>query len=231
LPARRIAIFGGLCYHDARRQSVDGTRREPGMVEFLTQLINDYGYYALFLGTFAEGETILVLAGIAAAAGHLKLHWVMVLAFIGSLLGDQTVFFIGRRWGNSFLAKRPRLKPRVDKIHRMMERHLVWLIIGFRFLYGLRNIIPLVIATSPIPFGRFLILNTIGAALWAVVVSLLGYLFGIVVEEYLGVAKVGGLVGVAVLAVALWVARHLYLRYKARKALEESTTPDEPEKM
>jgi membrane protein DedA with SNARE-associated domain len=199
-----------------------------GMLEFLTQLINDYGYYALFVGTFAEGETILVLAGIASAAGHLKLHWVMVVAFCGSLLGDQTVFFIGRHWGNAFLAKRPRLKPRIDKIHRMMERHQTWLILGFRFLYGLRNIIPVVIATSPIRFSRFLVLNIIGAALWAVTVSLLGYLFGVVVEDYLGLAKVGALVGVAVLAAALWVGRHLYLRHKAKKISSDASPPDGP---
>jgi len=193
---------------------------------FLRELIEQYGYYALFVGTFAEGETILVLAGMAARAQHLALPWVMVLAFCGSLLGDQTVFFIGRHWGNAFLAKRPRLKPRIDKIHRMMERHQTWLILGFRFLYGLRNIIPVVIATSPIRFSRFLVLNIIGAALWAVTVSLLGYFLGAAVEAVLGRMRIIALIAVAVIAALIWVGRHLYLRHKAKKA--SSDGPEAP---
>ena len=62
----------------------------------LTSLIEDYGYLALLIGTFLEGETILVLAGFAAQRGHLEIEWVIVVAFIGSFSGDQLFFYIGR---------------------------------------------------------------------------------------------------------------------------------------
>lgn len=71
------------------------------------QLIIDYGYLALFIGTFLEGETILVIAGFLAHSGYLELHWVILSAFLGTFAGDQTFFYLGRFKGIAFLEKRP----------------------------------------------------------------------------------------------------------------------------
>jgi membrane protein DedA with SNARE-associated domain len=59
----------------------------------LQSIIENYGYAAILIGTFLEGETILVLAGLAAHQGYLALTWVILAAFLGSLSGDQ-LFFI-----------------------------------------------------------------------------------------------------------------------------------------
>ena len=59
----------------------------------LQGVIENYGYAAILIGTFLEGETILVLAGLAAHQGYLVLTWVILAAFLGSLCGDQ-LFFI-----------------------------------------------------------------------------------------------------------------------------------------
>ena len=55
----------------------------------LEYLITTYGYPALFLGTFLEGETILIIAGIAAFEGMLDIHQAILTAFIGSMSGDN----------------------------------------------------------------------------------------------------------------------------------------------
>jgi membrane protein DedA with SNARE-associated domain len=70
-------------------------------------LVSHYGYVALVVGTFFEGETILVAAGFAAHGGYLKLQWVILGAFLGSLAGDQFYFFVGRMKGKAFLHRRP----------------------------------------------------------------------------------------------------------------------------
>ena len=59
----------------------------------LQSIIENYGYAAILIGTFLEGETILALAGLAAHQGYLALTWVILAAFLGSLCGDQ-LFFI-----------------------------------------------------------------------------------------------------------------------------------------
>jgi membrane protein DedA with SNARE-associated domain len=58
--------------------------------------IGNYGYFALLNGTFLEGETILILAGLAARQGYLYLPWGIVVEFIGTLIGGQLFFFLGR---------------------------------------------------------------------------------------------------------------------------------------
>ena len=59
----------------------------------LQNTIETYRYAAILIGTFLEGETILVLAGLAAHQGYLMLTGVILAAFFGSLCGDQ-LFFI-----------------------------------------------------------------------------------------------------------------------------------------
>lgn len=137
----------------------------------LPALIAAYGYYAVFLGTFIEGETVLVLGGIAAHRGYLVLSWVMVAAFTGSLLGDLLYFFLGRRYGHAILARFPVLQPKAHQMQRLVERYHTPLILGVRFLYGLRTVGPMVIGMSALPALRFVVLNAFGALIWSVVVA------------------------------------------------------------
>jgi membrane protein DedA with SNARE-associated domain len=65
----------------------------------LQQFLHDFGYFALFLGTFFEGETILVLAGFLAFRGYMDINLVVLVAFFGSYAGDQLWYFMGRRTG------------------------------------------------------------------------------------------------------------------------------------
>ena len=63
----------------------------------LQQFLHDFGYFALFLGTFFEGETILVLAGFLAFRGYMDINIVVVVAFCGS----YAVISCGTSWGAS----------------------------------------------------------------------------------------------------------------------------------
>ena len=67
----------------------------------LQQFLQEFGYFALFLGTFFEGETILVLAGFLAFRGYMDLKLVMIVAFLGSYAGDQLWYFLGRKHGRN----------------------------------------------------------------------------------------------------------------------------------
>jgi membrane protein DedA with SNARE-associated domain len=196
------------------------------MFDDLESLIAAYGYYALFVGTCLEGETIMVLAGIAAREKVLELPWVIVLGFLGSLTGDQTIFFIGRVWGHRILARLPWLQPRLEKVNRVLERHGTWYIISFRFFYGLRNPTPFVIGLSSVPTGKFIALNVLGAILWATTLGVLGYLFGALAENVLMDLK-WVILGVACVGVIIWIVRHLLLR-RARHRLMQTQPPASP---
>jgi len=155
----------------------------------LQQLVVDYGYLALFIGTYLEGETILVIAGFLAHSGYLELQWVMVTAFLGTFAGDQTFFYLGRWKGIAFLEKRPLWHSKTDKVFEMLHKHQIPVILGFRFLYGVRNVTPFVIGASKIHPLKFFALNFLGAAIWAIAVAYLGYEFGDLAETFLGKIK------------------------------------------
>lgn len=155
----------------------------------LEELISTYGYAAIGIGTFLEGETILILGGFAANRGYLELPWVIVSAFLGTLFGDQLYFYIGRIKGRDLLERRPHWKAKSEKARRLLNRHQVWLIVGFRFLYGLRTVTPFLIGASNVSPMRFLVFNALGAALWSVIIGVLGYLFGGALEVIVGDIK------------------------------------------
>ena len=152
----------------------------------LESLLNTYGYPLILVGTFLEGETILLLGGVSAHMGYLSLGWVITCGFVGTLFGDQLYFYLGRRHGTKFLAKRPTWHSRVQRVHRILERYPVLLILGFRFLYGLRTVTPFVVGTSNVSWPLYTLLNFIGALLWALAVGLAGYYFGRGIEAVLG---------------------------------------------
>ena len=89
----------------------------------LAELFATYGYYAVFLGTFIEGETVLLLGGIAAHRGYLDLPTVIAVAFAGGWLGDQFYFFLGRRYGQAILMRFPALQIQAQKAQRLTQRY------------------------------------------------------------------------------------------------------------
>ncbi|WP_027358978.1 DedA family protein [Desulforegula conservatrix] len=144
----------------------------------IEQLVTYYGYPAILLGTFLEGETVLVLAGFLAHQGYLELPFVILAAFVGTLFGDQLYYYIGRIKGRSFIDKRPGWKKRSGRILNLLQRHQILLILGFRFIYGIRTVTPFIVGMSRVKPLHFLILNVIGAGVWAITVGLLGYVLG-----------------------------------------------------
>jgi membrane protein DedA with SNARE-associated domain len=155
----------------------------------LENLVVHYGYLAVFVGTFLEGETILTVAGFLAAQGYMDLPFVIIFGFIGSLMGDQFFFYLGRRHGGWILKKSPRLHGHVKRVHNLFDKGgFLWLI-GFRFVYGLRMITPIVLGTSEMSNRYFFMLNMAGAALWSVVVALLGFFIGNTIQIFFHEAK------------------------------------------
>lgn len=149
-------------------------------------LIEHWGYWAVLVGTFLEGETVPVLAGFAAHQGFLHLNLVILCAFIGSVVGDQTWFWIGRRYGKRWMARHPNKVPTIDRVAKMLDRWGDWYVLSFRFLYGLRTISPIALGISSISALRYAILNLISGMVWATIVSGAGYLFGNALEAVMG---------------------------------------------
>jgi membrane protein DedA with SNARE-associated domain len=182
----------------------------------IQKAIADYGYWALFAGTFLEGETFFLLGGVAAHQGLLNPWGVAAAAMAGGFLGDQIFFLLGRWRGVELLARSRRLVRKAVVARRLVRRHAVPLMLLSRFLYGLRMIVPLVCGVARIHPLVFMALNLVSALSWALVFGGLGYLFSGWVLAHLdslrGLAALAGLVLVVLLGAAIlgrWLQRRL----------------------
>ena len=155
----------------------------------LPGLIESYGYIAVFIGAFLEGETILALAGLAAYRGYMDFWTVVALAMMAGFLGDQFYFFLGRWKGQQILARFPHWQERAHKFDALLARWHAPLIVGIRFMYGFRILGPIMLGMGRVPSWKFVLYNFIGAAIWAPLIAGIGYKFGEMLETILGNMK------------------------------------------
>ena len=178
--------------------------RSSALVEYV---IETYGYWAVALGTVLEGETIVILATLAAHRGYLDVQWVVGIAFCGALVGDQLVFHAGRWRGEWVISHWPRLSRQVGRAQDLSQRHSSWLGLVFRMTYGLRTVLPVLWGMGGMSSVRFLILDTLAISVWLGVVVSLSWFLGHLARQILGEAGryEGALLGfVVIVAITLW---------------------------
>jgi membrane protein DedA with SNARE-associated domain len=186
------------------------------------QLVAQHGYAVTFAGALIEGETVLALAGLAAHRGYLHFPLLLGLAAMGSFLGDQAYFLIGRRFGKRLLARYPRFKPAVRRVDTLLVRYAGASVIAVRFLYGLRTLGPIAIGMTRLRWRTFVLFNALGAILWSSCWLVIGYLLGEVVQVLLGELRhveawlFAGVAGAALAIVA-------YLHWRRRATVRSSS--------
>jgi membrane protein DedA with SNARE-associated domain len=176
----------------------------------LGSLIETHGYWALAAGCALEGETMLVLAGLAAQRGYLDPLAVVGIASTMGFASDQLFFWLGRWRGMALLSRWPSVAAKAGRVHALIDRYDAMVIIGVRFAYGLRIAGPIFIGMSAVPALRFAVLNAIGAVLWACVVGGVGWLSGQAAESVFGNIQhleAWMFLGVALVALTVWLVR------------------------
>jgi membrane protein DedA with SNARE-associated domain len=176
-------------------------------------LVRSYGYWALFVGVFFEGETVLLIGGLLSRLGLLKLPVVIAVAFIGSFSGDQLYFYIGYFKGQAVLSKHHTWKKRVDRVHEAIKRYHNLIMLGFRFIYGMRIMTPFVLGLDKeVKAIRFSLLNAAGAVIWSGTIAAGGYFFGYALEGFIKDVKqyeIYAISAIAIIGIGLWIIHRL----------------------
>ncbi len=135
----------------------------------------------LFVGFFLPGDSLLVTAGVFAAAGHLDVRLILTLVALAAVAGDQVGYYIGYQTGprifrreDSLLFKRAHLL----RAQSFYEQHGGKTIILARFMPIIRTFAPLVAGVGQMRYGRFVSYNVVGGVLWVWSMTLLGYGLG-----------------------------------------------------
>jgi membrane protein DedA with SNARE-associated domain len=127
----------------------------------LEEFLDQYGYLALSVGTFFEGETAILIVSSLIHRGVFLFPTTVLAAFGGSFVSDWLYYLIGRLNGKLFLSTRPKLQARMLPLTTFFERNRYQILFSYRFLYGFRIVIPLMIGMSGLPPKRFLVFSTI----------------------------------------------------------------------
>ncbi len=148
----------------------------------------------LAFGIIFPGESLVLVAGMLAAAGHLRLEILIPCIFVAAVVGDAMGFAVGSRLGpriftrNKSLFFRPEYLLRANKFY---EKYGGKTIILARFVPFVRTFAPIVAGAAKMKYRQFVIYNLIGAFLWVVSMVLAGYFLGRAIpnlERNVGVA-------------------------------------------
>lgn len=166
------------------------------MFDQLTHLVSDasgWAYVIVLVFAFLDAmvpvvpsETAVITAGVVASAGDLDLWLVVVGAAVGAFLGDNVVYWVGRRYGDR--ARRrffggEKANARIEWAERQLQRRAGQLIAGGRFIPGGRTAVALTAGLTHFSWRRYVVFDAAAALAWALYAALLGYFGGRAFED------------------------------------------------
>ncbi len=152
----------------------------------IIHFIINYGYAAILVGAFFEGESILIIGGLAVQQGYLDLPLVFLCSFIGTLISDNLFFFLGRFHGHKLVSKHKLFGKLTVVSEKFSGRSGPFLSFAMRFMYGFRHLMPVSLGMSAIKGRTFFLFNLLGGLTWVLSIGFAGYFFGDLLEIFLG---------------------------------------------
>jgi membrane-associated protein len=135
----------------------------------------------LFVGFFLPGDSLLVTAGVFAAAGDLNVVALLVAASLCAVAGDQLGYWIGRRAGRALYSRpdsRFFKRKHLERAHAFYEKYGAKTIVLARFVPIVRTFAPAVAGAAEMHYRRFVTYNILGGLLWVCSTVLLGFFLG-----------------------------------------------------
>ena len=201
------------------------------IMETLRAAYSTWGYPLVLLGALLEntallglvlpGGSLVLLGAIYAQRGALALPLVLVLGWLGMVLGTSLDYALGR-WGlHSTLGRTrvmARLEPKLAVAQRFLARHGAWALVLAHFIGHVRSFVAITAGASRLPYRRFLLYEGIAALAWNLVWVTAGYLVG---EHLDALQRVVGGSGLALVGLVLVV----YVVYRLVARVRSSRTP------
>lgn len=157
------------------------------LIELIRTLFERWGYLVIFLGTFLEntlflglfvpGVFVLLLAGLSAHDGLVDLRLALLMAVLGTSLGD-TISYLAGRFGWRRALRRAEQLPFMSTVRSALLRRTGLFVLAYHFLGYTRVVGPVTAGALRIPFRRWYLLDALGAVVWVTVYTLGGYGLG-----------------------------------------------------
>lgn len=158
--------------------SLDDLIRWGGYLVLVAIVFTETG---LLVGFFLPGDSLLITAGLVAAAGGLNIWWINVLLAVAAVSGDSVGYAIGARIGPRLFTREKSLlfnPAHVERTRRFYARHGAKTIVIARFVPIIRTFAPVVAGVGTMEYRRFLVYNVAGGVGWVTSMTWAGYLLG-----------------------------------------------------
>jgi membrane-associated protein len=201
------------------------------LIEFVQPSFVRWGYLIVFamgvlensafVGAVMPGDVVLLLGGFYVERSRLDLGPIIVLAFVGALIGDTIGYSIGRFGGRRVLERfgggRVLSHERLQLVDRYFQEYGMWAVALGRLAPVVRTVNTFAAGTAKMPFGQYIAAVAIAAAVWSIVVPVLGFFFSGSLEL---VRSALGWAGVFVLLLFVTALYVTYRRMTSRLAAE-----------
>lgn len=182
----------------------------------------------MFVGFFLPGDSLLVTAGVFAAAGQLKVGWLLALVTLCAIAGDQLGYWIGRRAGETLYRREESRffkKSHLENAHAFYEEYGGKTIILARFIPIIRTFCPPVAGAAGMSYVRYLVYDVFGGILWVWSMILLGYTLGRTVPNV--EKRIHWIIAVVIVASLMPAAYHAWKSRAGKKSLPLESAPSE----
>lgn len=157
---------------------VEGIIRSGGPLLVCIIVFIETGF---FVGFFLPGDSLLVTAGVFAAAGVVPLKWLLAPVMLCAIVGDQIGYWIGRGAGATLYKRKDSLffrKQHLQRAHDFYERYGGKTVILARFVPIIRTFCPPVAGAAQMPYSTYLMYDLCGGVLWVGSMILGGFFLG-----------------------------------------------------
>jgi len=202
-------------------------------VHTIEHLLRIVGLPLVFFGVGIEsmgipipGETVLVIAAVAAGHGTLVPWQVALCAWAGAVIGDNIGYALGHHYGERFWTlpgiRRFYHPRRVELAESFFKRRRGWLVVFLaRFVAILRIFAGPIAGISRMRWRSFLLANALGAACWVAAVMVVGLLVGSNLNRAIKIVENAGYIGLAVVVLLALGGALLWLLRERRRHNEE----------
>ena len=198
-------------------------------LETIQMIAQTYGYWAITLGILLEnaglpvpGETITLVGGFLAGSGELSYWFVLGASTIGAIIGDNLGYWVGFYGGWSLLLKLSQFfniaPDRLNNIRDRFRDNMAQAIIIGRFIAILRIFAGPLAGMVRMPYPQFLFCNSVGAILWATVMTSLAFFVGRVVTLDVLLKGMSQFALVLLMGVILWFGVLMWIENRSQPA-------------
>ena len=150
-------------------------RGRPPRASVIEQELLKFGYLFIVAGTILEGDATMIAVGFLAHQGHFRFGLAMTAAAMTTIVASHLYYELGRRGGRVLLDKKIEAAPRMQRVVRWVEGKGVFLMLGARFVVGMRVAIPTVCGATGVARAKFTLANSAGAFIWGGFFGSIGY--------------------------------------------------------